>query len=62
MFVLGVLGGFAVWRAGAMDTPLLIGGGLVLVVFGRALSFKLTGADYPLATAGHAPEPCPTPQ
>ncbi|WP_405851176.1 hypothetical protein OG361_00110 [Streptomyces sp. NBC_00090] len=49
MFVLGVLGGFAVWRAGATDTPLLIGGGLVLVVFGRALSFKLAGADYPVA-------------
>ncbi|WP_406065895.1 hypothetical protein OG462_40630 [Streptomyces sp. NBC_01077] len=49
MFVLGVLGGFSVWRAGAMDTPLLIGGGLVLVVFGRALSFKLTGAAYPVA-------------
>ncbi|MFE9137740.1 hypothetical protein [Streptomyces sp. NPDC007355] len=49
MFVLGVLGGFAVWSAGAMDTPLLIGGGLALVVFGRALSFKLTGADYPVA-------------
>ncbi|MFI1655405.1 hypothetical protein ACH4ZU_10925 [Streptomyces sp. NPDC020472] len=49
MFALGVLGGFAVWGAGAMDTPLLIGGGLVLVVFGRALSFKLGGADYPVA-------------
>ncbi|MFD3327293.1 hypothetical protein [Streptomyces sp. NPDC058701] len=49
MFVLGVLGGFAVWRAGAMDTPLLIGGGLVLLVFGRALSFKFTGANYPVA-------------
>lgn len=49
MFVLGVLGGFAVWSAGAMDTPLLIGGGLALVVFGRALSFKLVSSAYPVA-------------
>ncbi|WP_158697366.1 hypothetical protein [Streptomyces hokutonensis] len=49
LFLLGALGGFAVWPAGAMGTPLLLGGGLVLVVYGRALSFKLEGANYPAA-------------
>ncbi|MGW1121901.1 hypothetical protein ACWD5B_33135 [Streptomyces tanashiensis] len=49
MFVLGVLGGLGVWRAGAMDTPLLLGCGLVLVVYGRVLSFKLSGTAYPVA-------------
>ncbi|MER7946982.1 hypothetical protein ABTY59_06265 [Streptomyces sp. NPDC096079] len=49
LFVLGVLGGFDVWQAGAMDTPLLLGGGLVLIVYGRVLSFKLAGTVYPVA-------------
>lgn len=49
LFLLGMLGGFRVWRAGAMDTPLLLGGGLVLLMYGRVLSFKLVGADYPVA-------------
>ncbi|MCX5226052.1 hypothetical protein ABZY16_03740 [Streptomyces sp. NPDC006553] len=49
LFALGMLGGLGAWDAGAMDTPLLLGCGLVLVVFGRALVFKLSGADYPVA-------------
>ncbi|WP_406123697.1 hypothetical protein OHQ89_16120 [Streptomyces canus] len=50
LFLFGMLGGFAVWPAGAMDTPLLLGGGLVLVVYGRALFFRLHGANYPAAS------------
>ncbi|MGW0116980.1 hypothetical protein [Streptomyces sp. NPDC003327] len=49
LFALGMLGGLGAWNAGAMDTPLLLGSGLVLVVYGRALFFKLSGADYPVA-------------
>ncbi|WP_046730699.1 hypothetical protein [Streptomyces humi] len=49
LFLLGMLGGFAVWPAGAMDTPLLLGGGLGLFMYGRLLFFKLKGANYPVA-------------
>ncbi|MGK5545958.1 hypothetical protein ACSNOH_14660 [Streptomyces sp. URMC 127] len=49
LFALGMLGGFAVWRAGALDTPLLLGGGLVLVLYGRVLQIKCTGRPYPFA-------------
>ncbi|MGW1766496.1 hypothetical protein ACWCQL_20780 [Streptomyces sp. NPDC002073] len=48
-FVLGMMGGFGAWGTGSMDTPLLLGGGLVLLLYGRVLSFKLAGADYPVA-------------
>ncbi|MEW2030679.1 hypothetical protein AB0901_09195 [Streptomyces roseifaciens] len=49
LFVLGMLGGFAVWRAGALDTPLLLGGGLVLVLYGRVLQIKCASRAYPYA-------------
>lgn len=47
LFVLGMLGGFQVWPAGPLDTPLLLGGGLVLVVYGRVLHLKSTGHPFP---------------
>lgn len=47
LFVLGMFGGFQVWPAGPLDTPLLLGGGLLLVVYGRALHLKTTGRPFP---------------
>ncbi|WHM38132.1 hypothetical protein [Streptomyces sp. BPTC-684] len=47
LFVLGMLGGFQVWLAGPLDTPLLLVGGLLLVVYGRALHLKTTGHSFP---------------
>jgi len=49
LFLLGMLGGSGVWPAGAMDTPLLLGGGLVLGMYGRVLFFALVDANYPVA-------------
>ncbi|MFG2341462.1 hypothetical protein [Streptomyces yangpuensis] len=49
LFLLGMLGGFGVWEVGAMEMPLLLSGGLVLLLYSRVLSFKLAGADYPVA-------------
>ncbi|GGY21221.1 hypothetical protein [Streptomyces tanashiensis] len=49
LFALGLLGGLEVWDAGAMDTPLLLGGGLVLIVYGRVLALRLAGTPYPVA-------------
>ncbi|MEU8546232.1 hypothetical protein AB0C81_04350 [Streptomyces roseoverticillatus] len=49
LFTLGMLGGLAVWRAGALDTPLLLGGGLMLVLYGRVLHLKCAGRPYPFA-------------
>ncbi|KJY30721.1 MULTISPECIES: hypothetical protein [Streptomyces] len=49
LFVVGMLGGFGAWEAGAMDTPLLLGSGLVLIVYGRVLAFRLADAAYPVA-------------
>ncbi|MDJ0340099.1 hypothetical protein QMK19_06120 [Streptomyces sp. H10-C2] len=49
LFTLGMLGGFQVWPAGALDTPLLLGGGLLLVVYGQILHVKANGRDYPVA-------------
>ncbi|WP_371653365.1 MULTISPECIES: hypothetical protein [unclassified Streptomyces] len=47
LFVLGLLGGLQVWPAGPLDTPLLFGGGLLLVVYGRTLHLKTTGHPFP---------------
>ncbi|MFF1479875.1 hypothetical protein ACFVYD_20380 [Streptomyces sp. NPDC058301] len=47
LFVLGMLGGFQVWPAGPLDTPLLFGGGLLLVVYGRTVHLKTTGHPVP---------------
>ncbi|GAA0627285.1 hypothetical protein [Streptomyces crystallinus] len=47
LFVLGLLGGLQVWPAGPLDTPLLCGGGLLLVVYGRTLHLKTTGHPFP---------------
>jgi hypothetical protein len=49
LFTLGMLGGFQVWPAGALDTPLLLGGGLLLVLYGRLFRLKARGQDYPVA-------------
>ncbi|MFD6227851.1 hypothetical protein ACFWFZ_13360 [Streptomyces sp. NPDC060232] len=49
LFLLGMLGGFGVWGAGAMQTPLLLSAGLVVLLYSRVLSFKLAAADYPVA-------------
>ncbi|GGQ40165.1 MULTISPECIES: hypothetical protein [Streptomyces] len=48
LFLLGMLGGLRVWGVGAMEMPLLLSGGLVLLLYSRVLSFKLAGADYPV--------------
>ncbi|MBB4951448.1 hypothetical protein F4556_006983 [Kitasatospora gansuensis] len=48
LFLLGLLGGFRVWPARALDTPLLLGGGLLLVLYGRLLRVKAQGQDYPV--------------
>ncbi|MFF8261590.1 hypothetical protein [Streptomyces virginiae] len=49
LFLLGMLGGFRVWSAGVIETPLLLSGGLVVLLYSRVLSFKLAGTDYPVA-------------
>ncbi|MEV8530266.1 hypothetical protein AB0451_40470 [Streptomyces sp. NPDC052000] len=47
LFIVGLLAGLNVWSAEALAIPLLLGGGLVLVVYGRTLRFKSTGHRYP---------------
>ncbi|GAA3004825.1 hypothetical protein GCM10020229_15920 [Kitasatospora albolonga] len=47
--LLGLSAGFGGIDAGALGTPLLIGGGLVLVLYARVLSVRSTGAPYPVA-------------
>ncbi|WP_369149101.1 hypothetical protein [Streptomyces sp. R44] len=44
LFVIGMLGGFRAWEAGAKDTPLLLGSVPVLMVSGRLLAFKVADA------------------
>ncbi|MFI9201243.1 hypothetical protein [Streptomyces sp. NPDC053048] len=43
LFVVGVLAGYGVWRAGPLDTPLILCCGLLLVVYGRLLHLKASG-------------------
>ncbi|MEV6553355.1 hypothetical protein AB0M57_32345 [Streptomyces sp. NPDC051597] len=46
LFALGVLGGFQVWPAAQLTTPLLLLCGLLLVVYGRLMHLKATGRPF----------------
>ncbi|MFJ2775362.1 hypothetical protein [Kitasatospora sp. NPDC087315] len=48
LLVLGFLAGFQTIDAGAMGTPLLLGGALLLAVLARVLAVRSAGAPYPL--------------
>ncbi|MEZ0064481.1 hypothetical protein ABIA32_000469 [Streptacidiphilus sp. MAP12-20] len=47
LFVLGVLGGFQVWPASELATPMLLGGGLLAAGCGRVFAVRGSGRVYP---------------
>ncbi|MFI6582717.1 hypothetical protein [Embleya sp. NPDC050493] len=49
LFAAGMLGGFRVWPSAALTTPLLIGGGLLLVACARVFALRSSGIEHPAA-------------
>ncbi|MCZ4099373.1 hypothetical protein C8250_001905 [Streptomyces sp. So13.3] len=48
LFLVGLLCGFDVLYAGSLGTPLFLGGGLVVLMYGRLLLVKISGGRYPV--------------
>ncbi|MET8630725.1 hypothetical protein ABZW30_44755 [Kitasatospora sp. NPDC004669] len=48
LFARGLLGGFQIWPASELATPILLGGGLLLAACGRVFAVRSSGRTYPI--------------